>query len=89
MTLTALARTLGEHAYNFILHSAPLQFERAYHNARAKVPEYYHWHIEIIPRGASITGFEYGTGFYINATMPETAAESLRAAIAAERGTTA
>ena len=39
--------------------------------------EYFHWHIEIIPRLTNIAGFEWGTGFYINHTPPEQAAEIL------------
>ena len=40
--------------------------------------EYFHWHIEIIPRLTNIAGFEWGTGFYINPMPPENAAEFLR-----------
>lgn len=39
---------------------------------------YYHWHIEIMPKLTKIAGFEWGTGFYINPTPPEEAAEYLK-----------
>ncbi len=39
---------------------------------------YYHWHIEIMPKLTKIAGFEWGTGFYINPTLPEEAAEYLK-----------
>jgi len=39
---------------------------------------HYHWHMEIIPRVTRVAGFEWGTGFYINPVLPETAAEYLR-----------
>jgi len=38
----------------------------------------YHWHISIVPRLAKTAGFEWGTGFDINPTPPELAAEYLR-----------
>lgn len=38
----------------------------------------FHWHVEIIPRIATIAGFEWGTGFYINPVTPEEAAGFLR-----------
>jgi UDPglucose--hexose-1-phosphate uridylyltransferase len=43
-----------------------------------KGPHPYHWHIEIMPRLTKVAGFEWGTGFYINPTPPEQAAEDLR-----------
>jgi len=55
--------------YNVILHTAPLKTENMPH---------YHWHIEIIPKLTKLAGFEQGTGFYINPTPPEDAAQYLR-----------
>jgi len=55
--------------YNSLLHTSP--FDLQYN-------EYYHWHIEIMPRLTKVAGFEYGTGFYINPVPPEEAAEFLR-----------
>jgi UDPglucose--hexose-1-phosphate uridylyltransferase len=40
----------------------------------------YHWHIELVPRLTQMAGFEWGTGFYINPTSPEDAAQFLREA---------
>jgi len=40
--------------------------------------DYYHWHFEIIPRLTRVAGFEWGSGFYINPTSPEDAAQILR-----------
>lgn len=56
-------------AYNLALHTAPVQ-EAAL--------EYYHWHIEFIPKLTNTAGFEWGTGFYINPTPPEESARFLR-----------
>jgi len=42
--------------------------------------DYYHWHVEFMPRLTKIAGFEWGTGFYQNPTPPEEAAKYLREA---------
>jgi UDPglucose--hexose-1-phosphate uridylyltransferase len=68
--LTNLEATLDSPSYNYIIHSAPFNINKS---------ESFHWHIEIIPRLTNIAGFEWGTGFYINPTPPELAAELLRA----------
>lgn len=71
--------TLNDPPYNFVLHTSPSL------TPRPGKPHYwgtirydYHWHIELIPRLTRIAGFEWGTGFYINPTSPEVAAEELR-----------
>ncbi|MFA4993476.1 MAG: galactose-1-phosphate uridylyltransferase, partial [Candidatus Omnitrophota bacterium] len=58
-------------SYNYIIHSAPI-------NGEADV-EYYHWHIEIMPKLTQVAGFEWGTGFYLDPTSPELAAQYLKA----------
>jgi UDPglucose--hexose-1-phosphate uridylyltransferase len=55
--------------YNLLIHSAPV---------RESAGEYYHWHVEIIPKLTKIAGFEWATGFYVNPTSPEEAADVLR-----------
>jgi UDPglucose--hexose-1-phosphate uridylyltransferase len=62
---------LGEPAYNYYLHTCP---------ARSGDWPDYHWHFEIIPCTARAAGFEWGSGCFINAVLPETAAAELRAA---------
>ncbi|MDD2629559.1 MAG: galactose-1-phosphate uridylyltransferase [Limnochordia bacterium] len=54
--------------YNMVLHTAPWEIGH----------EHYHWHLEILPRLTIVAGFEFGTGYYINPTAPELAANSLR-----------
>ena len=68
-TLVKLESVLDFPPYNFIIHSTPFNIHKS---------EYFHWHIEIIPRLTNIAGFEWGTGFYINPMPPEEAAEILR-----------
>jgi UDPglucose--hexose-1-phosphate uridylyltransferase len=68
-TLSMLNSALNNPPYNFIIHTSPTKE----HNL-----EYYHWHIEIMPKLTQVAGFEWGSGFYINPTTPEDAAEFLR-----------
>jgi UDPglucose--hexose-1-phosphate uridylyltransferase len=69
--LERMNRALDDPPFNLIVHSAPL---------REDVAASFHWHMELIPRLSRTAGFEWGTGFYINATAPEEAAAALRAA---------
>ncbi|PIE33835.1 galactose-1-phosphate uridylyltransferase [candidate division KSB3 bacterium] len=69
-TITRLGKVLQTPPYNYVIHNAPLHEEH-------DVP-YYHWHLEIMPKLTKVAGFEWGTGFYINPTPPEDAAQFLR-----------
>lgn len=69
--LRKMDRVLEWPAYNLVVHSSPVQDGPL---------EHYHWHIELIPKISKVAGFEWGTGFYINPTPPEEAAEYLREA---------
>ncbi len=71
--LMRMKKVLNYPPYNFIIHTTPL-------NGNNDVQEYYHWHVEIMPKLSRIAGFEWGSGFYINPTSPETAAKYLREA---------
>ena len=68
-TLTRLNRALDHPPFNFVFHTAPVAEGQA---------DYYHWHIEIMPKLTRVAGFEIGSGFYINPTPPEDAAQYLR-----------
>jgi UDPglucose--hexose-1-phosphate uridylyltransferase len=68
--LQRMNRALENPSYNLVIHSAPFSEPRV---------EYYHWHVELMPKLTRTAGFESGTGFYINPTSPEEAAEVLRA----------
>ncbi len=67
--LRRMDKALARPAYNFMLHSSPLH---------ERTGEFYHWHLEIIPKLTQVAGFEWGTGFYINPVSPEESAKSLR-----------
>jgi len=68
--LQRLDRALDSPLFNLVLHTSPFAEE---------VGDVYHWHIEIMPRVTRVAGFECGTGFFINPTPPEEAAQVLRA----------
>lgn len=62
---------LGDIAYNFFVHTAPV-FERDRYG-------YYHWHIEILPKAPTPpAGFELGTDIDVSPIDPDEAAEYLR-----------
>ena len=68
--LLRMNRALESPAYNLIIHTSPFS-ERG--------GDFYHWHVEMMPKLTRTAGFEWGTGFYINPTSPEEAAQVLRA----------
>ncbi|HPP66662.1 MAG TPA: galactose-1-phosphate uridylyltransferase [bacterium] len=74
--LKKLIKCLCNPSYNFIFHTAPNRFP--YPGYWLTIDKDYHWHIEIMPRLTRAGGFEWGTGFYINPTPPEEAAQFLR-----------
>lgn len=71
-TLKRLRQVLDDPPYNYVLHTAPLV---------SRDDDVVHWHIEVLPRLTRAAGFEWGSGFYINPTPPEEAAEFLRTAV--------
>ena len=68
---------LDDPPFNLILCDSPNLLPKA--NYWATIKSDFHWHIEITPRLYRTTGFELGTGFYINRIAPEKAAGLLRA----------
>jgi len=71
LVMTKIKIALDDPPFNYIIHNSPLKDQ--------PLP-YYHWHIEIMPKLSKIAGFEWGTGFYINPTPPEEAAQFLKEA---------
>jgi UDPglucose--hexose-1-phosphate uridylyltransferase len=68
--LRRINKALGSPPYNLLIHTAPLSEQAA--------GDYYHWHVEVIPKLTKVAGFEWATGFYLNPTSPEEAAQVLR-----------
>jgi UDPglucose--hexose-1-phosphate uridylyltransferase len=69
--LLRIKKALNDPPYNYLIHTSPCDDENIYR-------DYYHWHLDILPRLTTPAGFEWGSGFYINPTSPEAAAEYLR-----------
>ena len=70
-TLQRISRVLDDPPFNYIIHTSSFpEVDK----------DYYHWHFEIMPKLTKVAGFEWGTGFYINPTPPEEAAEYMREA---------
>jgi UDPglucose--hexose-1-phosphate uridylyltransferase len=69
--LQRMDRALETPPYNLIVHTSPFSEDTS---------EFYHWHVEIMPKLTRVAGFEWGTGFYLNPTSPEEAAQVLRVA---------
>jgi len=72
--LFGLRIALIDPPFNFMIQTRP----RVAPGGRWSRPDEFHWHLEIIPRLTQVAGFEWGTGFYINPTPPERAAQFLR-----------
>ncbi len=70
-SLLRMRTVLNSPPYNYVFHTAPVNGNHY---------NYYHWHIEIMPKLTKMAGFEQGTGFYINPTVPEEDAKILREA---------
>jgi UDPglucose--hexose-1-phosphate uridylyltransferase len=67
--LRRINKALGSPPYNLLIHTAPIG---------ESATDFYHWHVEIIPKLTKVAGFEWATGFYLNPTSPEEAAQVLR-----------
>lgn len=78
MTVLKKLRSIFRHPppFNYFIHTAPNMVPRRNH--WHTLGEDYHWHLEIIPRLITTSGFEWGSGFYILPTSPEHAAKYLR-----------
>ena len=70
-TMQRLDAVLGNAQYNYFIHTVPHIAAYASHEPS------YHWHLEITPRTSIPTGFELGSGFYVNTVSPEDAVEQL------------
>ena len=67
--LLRMNQALENPSYNLVIHTSPVM---------EATNDFYHWHIELMPKLTKVAGFEWGTGFYINPTPPEEAAQFLR-----------
>ena len=68
-TLFKLHAKLNNPDFNYVIRTAPIRDEQE---------DYYHWHLQIVPRLTTPAGFEMGSGMYINVSLPEETARFLR-----------
>ena len=71
-TMTRLEAVIGEVQYNYFLHTVP-HVKNSTDSALS-----FHWHLEICPRTSIPSGFELGSGLFVNTINPEEAALQLR-----------
>jgi UDPglucose--hexose-1-phosphate uridylyltransferase len=60
---------LGDPAFNLVLRSL---------GPSERDEEHFHWYISIIARVNKVAGFELGTGMYVNPSLPDDCAKTLR-----------
>lgn len=58
--------------YTFFIHTAPTKKDNS------DLYDFYHWHMEIMPRFSIAAGMELGTNVFVNTVDPDAAAELLR-----------
>jgi UDPglucose--hexose-1-phosphate uridylyltransferase len=68
-TLIRLGARFDQPPFNYFLHNNPLSEPQN---------DFYHWHLEILPKLHHVAGFEWGSGCYMNPLAPENAARQLR-----------
>ena len=73
--LRKLEHTFNGPPYNLSLLDRP--FLRPREGYWKTIEEDFHWHLEILPQIARITGFEWASGFFYNPVPPEMAARCL------------
>ena len=67
--IIATERSKRPDDFNYVIHTAPVKDEQE---------DYYHWHLQVIPRLTTPAGFEMGSGIFINVSFPEETAQFLR-----------
>jgi UDPglucose--hexose-1-phosphate uridylyltransferase len=81
VVLAKLRLAVNDPPFNFLFHTSPnASHTRRRANYWDTLAYDWHWHVEVLPRLTRTAGFEWGSGFYINPTPPELAADTLRRA---------
>ncbi len=74
-TMARLDKLVGDLQYNYFFHTLPQE------KNNKDFADSFHWHIEICPRTSIPSGFELGSGLFVNTISPEDAAYQLRKVI--------
>jgi len=72
VTFKKMGKALDKPDYNFFIHTSPIS------PTLLKAHEFYSWHIEILPKVATVGAFELASGMEINVIDPDEAAEKFR-----------
>jgi UDPglucose--hexose-1-phosphate uridylyltransferase len=65
-------------AYTIIMHTSPNMDKKTFPEADAPLAEYFHWHIEILPRDFKSSKYKQEDEFYVISITPEEAAKALK-----------
>jgi UDPglucose--hexose-1-phosphate uridylyltransferase len=66
-------------AYTIIIHTSPNRGKGIFEEADLPVSEYFHWHVEILPRDFRSSKYRREDQFYVVSITPEEAAATLKA----------
>lgn len=70
--LRKLKQALNNPDYTLFIHTSPIKKDNS------NLFDFYHWHIEIMPRSSIVAGLELGSNVFVNTVDPDEAAEKLR-----------
>jgi UDPglucose--hexose-1-phosphate uridylyltransferase len=65
-------------AYTIVLHTSPNTLKNSLHGFEFSIKDYYHWHIEILPRDFKSSKYKREDEFHVVSITPEEAANSLK-----------
>jgi UDPglucose--hexose-1-phosphate uridylyltransferase len=66
-------------SYSVVIHTSPNQEREGFGNQNVRIDDYFHWHVEILPRDANTSRFKREDQFYTTFITPEDAAILLKA----------
>jgi UDPglucose--hexose-1-phosphate uridylyltransferase len=66
-------------AYSMVVHTSPISRGHVFDSDEPSIDDYYHWHIEILPRDSNSSKFKREDQFYATLISPEEAAALLKA----------
>ncbi len=66
-------------AYTIIIHTSPNITKGNFHEDDVSIEDYFHWHVEILPRDFRSSKYKMEDQFYVVSLTPEEAASALKA----------
>lgn len=66
-------------SYTISMHTSPNVIERGFAEENIPIPDYFHWHLEILPRDLRTSVYKREDEFYVLSITPEETASLLRA----------